>query len=815
MNLLNDLRFGLRLLLKDKYYTLAALITLALCIGGNAAIFSMLNTLILRSLPFDEPDRIVEIYNTYPGGGLEKASSNPPIYLDYDENTDAFDHLALVSGFSANIGDNGSPNRIEGQRVTPRFFNVFGLAPELGSFFKAEHQTQGEHLVAVLSYTYWMSRYAGDSEIVGQTIRMNDQPYQILGVAPRSIEALYADAQVFVAFAWNPENVANMSRHGNGPRLYGRLKSDVSIAQAKAQIDRRDMVFREENPDYHDYLDRMQHVSMLGTLQKERVRWIESILYLLQIGALFVLAIGCVNIANLLLIRSNSRQSEFAIRSAIGGSPMAIGRQLLAESVSLSVSGSILGALLGVGGIKLINAYAMDMLPPMQPLQMDGGTLLFALGLAILTGGIVGLFPIARVFSLNLVAGLSHSSRGSSSSRASRFVSSALVCGQVSLAMALLVGAGLLIHSFGKILSQDFGFDSENVSTMRVSLSGQRYAEREDANGFRNRAMEAISEIPGVEAVGLAVSVPMTTGYPYNTFNIMGYEMSEGEKQMSAHHTWISPGYFDSLGIEILEGEAFGPIDVANSRRAILINETMAERYFPGENPIGRKLGFVGRNTPDEEWPVVIGIVKNVQHTRIDGIQGEPFVYQNIYRGSFRSFSVFIKSERQHNLLMPMVRERLKGIDPNLPFYLSGSLDDYVDDSLNNKRAVMLLLSIFAGIAVLLSSIGIYGVMAYSVSQQSREIGTRAALGADRGDIIALFMKRGLVKTVIGLAIGLLAAIALSRFMSSMLYEVEPTEPAVYAVLTVVLFAVSMLASYLPARKAARIHPMDALRLEG
>lgn len=815
MNLLNDARFGLRLLLKDKYYTLAALITLSLCIGGNAAIFSMLNTLILRSLPFSESERIVEIYNTYPLAGLDKASSNVPIFRDYSENVDAFSHLSLVGGFSGNVGDRGRPDRVQGNSVGSQLFEVLNIVPHLGAFFEEQHMIRGQNRVVVLSYTYWQNRFGEDPDIVGEHIEINEQMHEIRGVAPRSLGSLYPDAQVFVPFAWNPEQEPRMARHGNGAQLFGRLKSNASIAQAKAQIDQRDQIYYDEVPERQDFLDRAGHVSMVGSLQKERIRDVESVLYLLQVGALFVLAIGCVNIANLLLIRSNARQSEFAIRSAIGGSPMDIGRQLLTESVLLSVGGSILGALLGVGGIKLINAYAMDMLPPMQPLGIDGGTLLFALGLAIATGLIVGLFPVVRVFSLNLVAGLNHTSRGSSSSRASRFVSSALVCGQVSLALVLLVGAGLLVHSFSKILAQNFGFDADKISTLRISASGERYKEKEQVYAFQNGLMDTIRGLPDVESVGIALNVPMTTGYAYNTFSILGYEMGEGEEQLVAHHTWVSPDYFDTMGIDILQGEGFGPSDVAGERRAVLIDKTLAERYYPGENPIGRKLGFVGPNTPEEEWPVVIGVTELVQHTRIDGIQGAPFIYQNIYRGPFRNFSVFIRSERSNNLLIPLVRERLKEIDPNLPFFLSGSMKDYVDDSLNNKRAVMLLLAIFAGIAVLLSSIGIYGVMAYGVSQQSREIGTRAALGADRGEIIALFMKRGLIKAVVGLAIGLVGALALSRFMSSMLYEVEPTEPIVYVVLTVVLFAVSMLASYLPALKAARIQPMEALRLEG
>ena len=814
MRLLNDTRLGLRLLTKDKSYTLAALLTLALCIGGNAAIFSMLSALVLRPLPFTEPERIVEVYNTYPKAGLDKAASNVPILVDYSQNTSAFAALALVTGFSANIGEEGSPERIEGIRATPRFLDVLGVAPALGAFFTDDHTIQGQHQVAVLTERYWRTRYDADPNVAGARIQMNEESYEILGVAPRAIEAIYPEAQVIVAFAWSPEQVANMSRHGNGPRLFGRLQPETSTAEAKSQIDARDRIFYDENPATRDFLDRAGHVSQIGGLQQERIRNIASTLYLLQGGALFVLAIGCVNIANLLLIRSNARRTEFAIRAAIGASPMDGGRQLLVESLLLSAGGAALGAVLGIGGIALINTYAMDMLPPMQPLALDGNTLLFALALAIATGLLVGLFPIVHLFSVNQVAALSHASRGASSSRASRFAGSALVCGQVSLALMLLVGAGLLIHSFTKILTRDLGFDATNVTTVRLSLSGERYREPERVHALQTQLLDAIRALPGVEAAGIAVNVPMTTGYPYNTFSIFGYTMAEGEQQLAANRTWVSPGYFDSLGIRLLEGEVFGPTDVADARRGVVIDKTLADRYYPGESPIGRRLGFVGPQTPADQWPEVIGVVEAVQHTRIDDIQGAPFIYQNLYGAPFRDFSVFIKSGQSQTVLLPVVRERLKAIDPYLPLFLSGSLADYVDDSLNNRRAIMLLLAVFAGIAVTLSSIGIYGVMAYSVSQQTREIGTRAALGADRRQIMGLFLKRGVVKALIGLAIGIAGTLVVSRFLSSMLYEVEPTDPLVYASLTALLFAVCVLASFLPALKASRIHPMEALRLD-
>ena len=774
----------------------------------------MLNSLILRSLPFHEADRLVEVYNMYPNTALERGASNVPILLDYRENTEAFQDLALTSGYAANFGELGSPQRINGTRVTDAFFRVLRVNPVAGNFFTEEEMVQGQHRVVVLAHKFWQNAYGSDPEVVGQTMQLNGQPFTIRGVAPRSLEALYPETRLYIPLSWNPEQVNPMGRHGNGPRLYGRLKDGVSIEQAIAQIAHRDRVFYDEYPAIHDFLDRAGHYSTINGLQDERVRNVESNLYLLQIGALVVLAIGCVNIANLLLIRSNSRQSEFAIRCAIGAKPTVIARQLITESLLLAIGGSIIGASLGWAGIQLINTYAMDMLPPTQALVMDMNTLIFALVMAIVTGLLVGALPALRVFKLNLVKGLNHDTRGSSASRSSQLVSSSLVCGQVSLALILLVVAGLLFHSFAKLLSDDFGFDPEDVITMRVSLSGQKYSEPGSVHAFQNQLLETIRTLPDVSYAGIGAHTPMTSGYPYNTFNIYGYEMAEGEDQLAALHTWASPGYFEALDIKILEGEGFGLTDVADGRRSVIIDKVMADRYYPDESPIGRKLGFTGNNTPEEEWPFVIGVAETVQHAPIGGVQGSPFIYDNIYRGPFRNFCILIKSQMDYDTLLAVVRSRVEELDPTLPLFQNGLLTDFIDDSFNDRRALMLLLGIFAGIAVALSAIGIYGVLAYSVSQQFREIGTRCAMGASRENIRNLFLKRGLIKTGIGLAIGLAGAFALSRFVTSMLYEVEPTDLRVYGTITLLLFAISMLASYLPARKASRIPPMEALRME-
>ncbi|EDY82149.1 efflux ABC transporter, permease protein [Verrucomicrobiia bacterium DG1235] len=814
MNLFRDVKFGLRLLRKNKWISIAALVSLGLCIGGNAAIFTMLNGLILRPLPFHESDKIVEIYNTYPEGGLDKAASNIPLYIDYHDNTDAFSDLALIGGFSGTIIESDTPERIGGMRVTSGFFDVFRVTPELGSFIAEENMISEQHRVIVLAYNYWRERYASAPDVVGESIQIDGEPFEILGVAPRSLEALYPNVRIYTAYAWTPEQAENFPRHLNNSQLLGRLNNNISILNAQQQVDARDEIFYEATPQIQDFLNRTGHKSVVSEHQAERVKSVSSVLYLLQIGALFVLAIGCVNIANLLLIRSNARESEFAIRCAIGARPTAIARQLLIESVLLSMGGALCGGFLAFLGIRLINTYAMDMLPPIQPLALDVPTMLFALGLSVAAGVIVGSVPALRVFRLRLTAGLNQNSRSASASRAAKFTSSALACGQITLAAMLLIGTGLLLLSFSKILSRDLGFDPENITTLQLSLSGADYSDQENVHAFQKRLLDGIRALPGVDKASIAAHVPIVTGYPYNTFNIFGYQMAEGEDQLAALHTWVAPDYFESLGIRIIQGEAFSFTDRETGRRSMVIDKVLADRYYPDENPIGRRLGFVGSNTPEEDWPTVIGVAEKVQHTAIDGIQGAPFMYENIYQGAFRNFRVFIKSGRDSSSLLPEVRETLREIDSAIPIIYFGSLAESIDNSLDNKRAVMLLLGIFAGIAVTLSAVGIYGVLAYRVSQQSREIGTRAAIGASRQQILTYFITRGLIRTTIGIGIALVSASLLGRLMSSMLFDVEPNNLAVYASAASLLFVVSMLASFIPALKASRIQPMEALRIE-
>ncbi len=805
-------RFGLRVLVKSKYFTIAALLTLGLCIGINTAIFSALNFLILRPLPFTESENLVEIYDTYPKIGVNRSVSNLASYVDFKANTDTFSDFALMRRVSGNIGEEGSPERVDGLQVTSDFFELLRVSPLLGSFFNEEHAIPGQDDVIVLSHSFWKGYFGEDQAIVGQQTMIDGNTFTILGVAPRSVEVMSPEAKLYRVWAWNPDEVNPNSRHSQNAQLIGRLKIKDSLAQAKAQIDVLDRRFYENaSASFKSTLDRIGHIRRVVPLKKAQVGDIASRLYMLNVAALFVLMIGCVNISNLMLAQSNARTSEFAIRCGLGASPVTIGFQLIIESLLLAAGGCFMGIVLGWGGIELINRFSMGVLLSSQLLELDGTTLFFAVGLALATGLIVGLLPIFRIFRQNLMAEVRQSSRSSSTSRSSRLISSSLVCGQAALALMLLTGAGLLIVSFSKVLSKNFGFDPENVTIARIALPMQHYQEPESVFGFQERILETLRQTPGIDAVAIASGVPTSTGYSNNNFVIHNYISRLGEGH--ALNTNVSSGYFEVLSISLLQGRFFDQTDVANNRSSLIIDKSMAGHYFPQENSVGQRLAFGGPRENLEDWPVVVGVVDKVQHTDLNDMR-KFFVYTNIFERPDREFSILVKSERSLKDIINIIKDRIQEIDPRLPIYGSGTMDGIVDRSLNSRRMIMSLLTIFAGVALILSVIGVYGSLAYNVSQQCKEIGTRLALGAKKGEILWLFLMQGIRKGVIGLSLGLVGAFALSRFMEGMLYEVEATDPMIYIVGVVVLFVATLLASYLPARRAANIQPMEALRAE-
>ena len=809
-----DARFAARLLAKHRGFTATALVTLALCIGANTAIFSLLYALVIKPLPFREPDRIVEIYNSFPKVGLNKLPSNVVQYLDFKEHTDAFAQLALWQQWETTLGEEGGPVRTTGAMATAELFDVLGLKPLLGSFFTLENCRPGADRVLVLTQSFWEAHFQEDPGVLGRTVRLDGDPYTIIGIAPRVFEAFDAQVKFIRPLAWDPSRVAPLARYGVTPNLYGRLKPAATVGMAKAQVAALEQAFYDKAPPpLRAFLDRSGHEIGVATVQAQRVDPVKSTLFLLQGGVLFVLLIGCVDVANLLLARSSARQAELAVRVALGAGRGVIARQLFVESLVLTLSGAVLGLGVAWAAIRVINRFTAQLLPHALPFALDGRVLgltaLAAAGLALL----IGLLPVVHVLGSNLHGRLQSQTRGASAGRGVRVLSGTLVAVQVAFALMLLAGAGLLIRSFARALAVAPGLDPRQVVVARVAFTGA-YRNGDLLARFEDRLLAALQEIPGVTAASLASATPFGTGLPINAFTLRDYTLAAGAPQPGAYHLGASPDYLQALHIPLLEGRWFNQDDTAKSRPVLVVDADFARRYFPGDSAVGKGLTFGAPPAKPEDWPVIVGVVGTVRHLGVEEHSGNPFLYHPLTQFRAGAITILVRTPRPAGEIATLLRDKLRTLDPALPLYDAGPLAAVIDASFDRRRAVMLLLGSFAGLALLLAAVGIYGVLSYDVSQRTREIGIRGAVGASRGQIVGLILRQGLWKAGLGLVAGLAGALTLSRFMTSLLFDVKPTDPLAYVAVSLLLLGVALLASYLPARRAAKIDPLVALRVE-
>jgi predicted permease len=615
--------------------------------------------------------------------------------------------------------------------------------------------------------------------------------------------------------SWPPAQENPQGRYGVGISLFGRLKPGVTAGQADAEAKTLERRYVDAGPpQLKQFVERSGMTMNVGGVQEQRVQPVRPTLLMLQGGVAFVLLIGCFNVANLLLVRSNSRQSEMAIRSALGAGRATIARQFLMESLLLTFLGSALGLAVAWGALRMTNVYLTKMMPQSLPAALDWRVLGFAVALAIVIGFVIGVIPVFHILRTNLAAVIQSSSRGASSSRGVRALSGVLVVAQVGVALMLLTGAGLLIHSFARAVRVDTGIDADRVVTARVALTREHRASDEAANKIRERLLQGLREIPGVTSVALSASTPFQGGLPINAFTLENDTLPPGSPQPGAYRVLVTPGYAETLGLRLVEGRFYEEADTAPGRRAFVVDQSFARKFFPNRSAIGGHFAFGGRPAKPEDWPTIIGVVKDVPHLGVEEKSGNPFVYQVVQGGRPGGFTMFMRTERPTGDVVSALRAKVREIDPKLPLFEAGGLEEAVDSSFDNRRAVMLLLAAFAGLALFLSALGIYGVLAYDVSQRTREIGVRSAIGASRGQIAGLVLRQGLWKGGIGVALGLIGAVLLSQSMTSLLFNVRPTDPVVYAVVSSVLIGVALLASYLPARRASRIDPLIALRDE-
>src|SRR3954447_22332848 len=800
--MLNDFRYALRQLINSLSFTIVAIITLALGIGACTAIFSVVNTVLLRPLDYPDPSRLVVIRETQLPQ-FPEFSVSPPNYLDWEKQTKSYEHLTAYSGAGLNLTGEGEPQRLVGVKASAHYFDVYGVKPVLGRFFLPEEDVVGKNHVVVLSHGFWQRVFGGAKDITGRSVQLNGEPYQILGVAPSGF-GVASKVDAWIPMAFKPNETANDARGGHYISVYGRLKSGVTFEQGKAEMEVIAAQLAVQYPD----AQKGWGIFMMP-VQDYQVRDVRPVLYTLLGAVGCVLLIACANLANLLLARATARHREISIRAALGAGRARLVRQLLTESVVLAICGGAAGVILAKWGLDALLVLAPANLPRSGEIHLDAGILLFALGLSIVTGLLFGIAPAWLAARADVNEALKQGTRGSTEGGARGRLRSALVVVEVTLALVLLGSAGLLARSFMQLAQVDPGFIPENATLLRLSLPQRKYPEREQQTAFATALLERVKGLPGVQAVGITHSMPLVGDYVLG-FNIEGRPPIDPSDLPSTNYYAVTPDYFRAMGIRLVRGRLFTPQDDAKAPRVCIINETLARQFFPNEDPIGKRMNIT--NGPDA-WREIVGIVGDIKQYGVDkatSSQGyEPFA-----QVPFSSMNVVIRTKGSPAAVLGSLRPAVYAIDKDQPVGIIRPLEEIMTESIARQRFAMTLLTVFSAVALVIAAVGIYGVMAYNVVQRTGEFGIRMALGAQQRDVLQLVLTQGGKLIGLGLAIGLLATLAASRAMGSMLFNTSAYDPLTLSSITLLLGAVALIACFFPANRATKVDPIEALRTE-
>ncbi len=799
--LLQDLRYGTRMLLKHPGFTLIAILTLAIGIGANTAIFSVVNSVLLRPLPFKEPEKIVKIWETFhPKGQGTVSVAN---LKDWREQNDVFEHIAAYTFGNYSLQGREHPERIPGVTVTPDFFDVMGVQPALGRLFQEGETQAGSTRLVVISTRLWQRNFGSDPGIIGKEITLGGENFTVIGVMPSSFRFPSQLTDLWVPLVFTPEEQANRGSHSYF--AIARLKPGVTFAQAQEQMVTIAGRLEQQYPD-----NQSGRSVLLVDLQEEVVGYMRQSLLMLLGAVGFVLLIACTNVANLLLARATGRRKEIAIRTALGAGRGRLIRQLLTESVLLSVTGGALGLLLGRWGTDGLVALATGYLPRSQEVSLDSRVIIFTLTISVLTGILAGLAPAVQVSKTNLQESLKEGGRSGDSPHRN-IVRSLLVVGQTASALVLLVGAGLLIKSFLQLQRVDSGLRPENTLTMRLTLPSSKYNTQQAVSGFYDQLLPRVSGLPGVVSAGVITLLPVQQYGTNGSINIEGQGPYPPGQAPLAEFRVTSPDYFTTFRIPLVAGRFYTAQDQANTEPVLVINQALARQFMEGEDPIGKRIRVSGTS-----W-TVIGMVGDVKQSGLTGA-ARPELYlpyaQGLSADWMRDMTLVVRATSDPTLLTNAIRSEVLGVDPAQPVYNVKTMEQVIADSFSYQRLNTMLLSIFAGVALLLAVIGIYSVMSYTVTQNTREIGLRMALGAQQMDVLKLIVGQGLMLTLIGVGVGLAASFALTHLMASLLFGVTATDPLTFAAVSLLLIVVAVLACFIPARRATRVDPMVALRYE-
>ncbi len=821
-----DLRYGLRSLLAKPGFLIAAVATLALGIGANTAIFSVVNGLLLKPLPYADGERLVLVHNVYPKMNIADAGTSIPDYFDRREQAPALGDLAIYSGVSLNMSGEGAPQRLVGLRASASLFSTLQAQPALGRLYDESAETPGQDKVAVLSNALWRSHFASDPQIIGRDIRLNGDSHRVIGVMPEGFVFPNREVQIWLPYAFTPAQKSDLERGNEFSSSVGRLAPGATIQQLDAQLDaiiqrNADRIGGSDDPRAAAFVEFLRDGSLLGRAKPLRDEWVgdvRPVLWLLQAVVLFVLLIACANVANLMLTRVSARQKELSVRTALGASRGRIARQLLIEAVALSLVGAIAGVIVAWLCLQLLDVLNLTDSPLRGGIGIDGQVLLFTLGVSVLTGLVFGLFPALSQSAAKPYEVLKEGGRGNSSGRAARATRSVLVMVQIALCVTLLVGAGLLIKSFDRLQNESPGFQRDGLITLRLDLPSGKYRDEAAIGRFHDAALRELRAIPGVTEAGFVNNLPFGPNNWQASYMVEGLEVAPG--QPSPHGlTRVADGaYFRSLQIPLLAGRYFTESDSADAGKVAIVDELLAKKYFP-DGAIGKRIRRAGDES-ENPWHTIVGVVGTVKNASLHSEVNKESYYFPYSQFAFLQYDnmlggyYVVKTSLPSGGLVQPIREAVLRIDPEQPVYDIRSLDERIALSLQGRRAPMLLLVLFAGVALLLSAVGIYGVLAYAVEQRTGELGVRLAIGAQRGDVVRMVLGQGGRIAAIGLALGLVGALALGGFLGSQLFGVSRFDPLTFLAVVVVLGSVALIACWLPARRASRVSPLQALRYE-
>ena len=818
--MLSDLRYAARMLVKERGFAATAVLTLAVCIGANTAIFAVVNSVLLQPIPVPHAEQLIHMYNAYPGAGLAdgRGSTGVPDYFDRLRETDVFQEQALYVTRGVTLTGIGDAQRVRSMVSTPSLLRLLQVQPVRGRLFTDEEGEEGKTSKAILTYESWQQWYGGQDSAIGSDIRLNGLPFTIVGVLPRGFTFLDPDVRLFAPTSFTADEKSDESRHSNNWGYIARLKPGATLEQARQQIDALNKRNLDRFPNLKEILINAGFHTVVIPLQAHLVREIRSTLYLLWGGVVFVLLVGAVNVTNLTLLRSSARMKELATRHALGAGFGRVARQLLTETLLLALCGGALGLALGYVGVRALSVLSLETTPMGTSVGIDARVVGFTLALALVLTLLIGLFPIVGLRNLNLSQAFREEGRSGTAGKGARIVRRLLVATQVAFAFMLLIGAGLLLASFQRVLAIQPGFDASHVMTGIVNPPSSRYKGMESVRPFWNRLMDNVRALPGVQAAGITTNIPLSGDTNDSVILAEGYVMAKGESLISPFNASVSPGFFEAMSIPLKRGRYFSPSDDERAPKVIIVDERLARRFWKDQDPIGRRMWKPDNaeelNTgpgPKSQYYTVVGVVGSVRMTGLTEKEPVGMYYFPFAQATVRGMTMAVRTAGDPSAIVNTIRAQVRAIDPELPFFGVQPMSQRVDESLMSRKAPTMLATLFGAVALFLAAVGIYGVLAYQVAQRRKEIGIRLALGSDGRRIFNLIVSEGLWLLLVGVGVGLGGAFAIRKAMETQLFGVQPMDPLVLLSVTALLGVVAFAACALPARRASRIDPLIAL----